>query len=305
MNVYQNNTLINPKTIENFVTNPNFRINQKGETEYRSNNYSVKYFVDRWQVKGNCLLQINKNNIAFTKTSEANDSYAVIMQTIEDYYELEGKPLTLSVEFVDENNIATLAIVKIKAGWVYKDEDYELARTWSFQYVISSVHTLPNKMLRIYIHIAKTAPLNFKCSIRNVKLELGLYATPFLFPNYDLELLKCKQYFQIITGIYSIDAYRSDCILAYIRFRQHMRIAPTLSFKTNIFNSLSPKGVCVINSYGNPYDGFEYMLGRSTVTSGKEEFSIKAINTSIEIEKFNSFIVIGTDNPVYADSEIY
>lgn len=181
----------------NMVINPDFSINQRGKLKYEMDNYSRKYTVDRWCIKGKSTVDVVDNGIKFTKTSEAGEAYCTITQVIENCSKIEGETLILSVSYMD-NNEKKIGILKINKGWSYTDETHELSRVWILGYIILAVYARPDKMLEVDIHIAKTAPLNFSCIFNYIKLEVSNIATIFVPPDITIERIKCMRYYQKI-----------------------------------------------------------------------------------------------------------
>lgn len=200
----------------NMIINPDFSINQRNKNEYNITNYTRTYTIDRWTVKGKSTLKVLDNSINLIKTSEAGEAYTAITQVIENCSKIEGKELTLSVQYID-NNEKKIAILNIDKDWDFKQETYEIKRIWILEYLILAIYARPDKMLEVDFHIAKTAPLNFNCIFSYVKLELGKVATIFTPPDLTIEKFKCMRYYQKI-GIEPKTNLISSMILTPICF---------------------------------------------------------------------------------------
>lgn len=85
-------------TNPNILTNPLFRINQRGQTSYTlTKNY--QYTIDGWwghQVGG--IIAISDDGISVTSPSDAGTSYCSFAQQLEPgMHKFEGQTITLSM----------------------------------------------------------------------------------------------------------------------------------------------------------------------------------------------------------------
>lgn len=164
--------------------------------------------------------------------------------------------------------------------------------------------------MSVHIHIAKTAPTNFKCKIKWAKLELGEIATPFVSPNHASELLKCKYYYQQIIGEFVPYIYADNNIYIAAKIDGSMRCVPTMKFKNKIFNNVqgnpnNPRGVAMVSYVGGIHTGFTFTY----FLNGNEGNDIRYITILATKENHgcmnNAYLIIGIDNPLCLEAEIY
>lgn len=184
---------------ENYILNPNFKINQKGEKSYSITDYHELDCVDKWKILGNSLLEIGKNGVIFTKKGQIHTEDTALRQIIENSSDLEGKPLIFSIQYY-KNGVIQSARLKVPANWRFpspnfpQDSEYELAHTRILNDVRLGITAKTERLLVVNILLMTSAPYDFKLSISSAKLEVGEKATPFIIPNLEVEKLKCDGY---------------------------------------------------------------------------------------------------------------
>ena len=180
----------------NLLINPDFKINQRGQTEYTAAGYTV----DRWKilnVNANGTVSVVNDGIIASKNGTGN---AYLLQEIEcDYI---GKELTLTVCI--DGVMYNLTDVIPETG-----ENASITIDNGKWYM-----TVVNSHLQICCRLTEnTNVINF------VKLELGSAATLFTPPDPATELAKCQRYYQI----------RSTGDIAAVDLRPTMRDTPTIT----------------------------------------------------------------------------
>lgn len=172
----------------NLLDNPDFRINQRGQSEY----YNVAYSVDRWFMPTNGLrMTVNDSQITVGRTD--NRSGKILIQRIsKSELNLSGKIITFSTMVSGVNADYSIRI------WA---DDNTIGVTYA---VNDGVYTctaqIPDdyEMLSVGYHTNSTTP--GMIIPYWAKLELGGKATPFVPPNPAVELMKCQRYYQRIGG---------------------------------------------------------------------------------------------------------
>ena len=170
----------------NLLINPDFAINQRGQSTYTGIS-AYTYTVDRWCIwKYNCdnygtITVNNDGSLAVDGTMGADD--AILTQTMEYGAALVGKTVTLSLEVSEITGTISIqqhknvqSTLNISAPGVHK-----ITFDWD------------NSSNRIVIN-------NTNCThytVKWIKLELGGAATPFAPPDPAAELLRCQRYFTI------------------------------------------------------------------------------------------------------------
>ena len=193
----------------NLLINPDFRINQRGKSEYTG---TVQYSVDRWRVSSAGKITVNSDGTV-THTSPAETQTWFIYE-FDDAYFLDGKTVTLSAETVDGDIISATGIVPV--GVV------------SSVIRIASVPTSIGGTLDLWkrpegkLLLQFATPASASITPKWAKLELGSVATPFIPPDLATELAKCQRYYQIHTtgDIDPVDIRPSMAEITDIRQRE-------------------------------------------------------------------------------------
>lgn len=202
----------------NLLTNPDFKINQRGNSTYSSTNSKKIYTVDRWNI-------YNANLNASTKVlTNPNSSSGQFKQTLElpliGTYTVTIKASRVSgnVHFFINENGANIIDKSIVSG----------LNTVTF--------TSTKGISEVGVLISSGASLQ----VDYVKLEEGAVATAYTAPNPIEEHPKCQRYFQYIPKLYCVPlVYTRNLIGVSEKFFQatsgnlptEMRTTPTLTYK--------------------------------------------------------------------------
>ena len=182
-----------PGTNPNLLINPNFAINQRGQTSYTR----VGYTVDRWHKPGNGIVNPQSNGILFI--GEANGT-SDIRQYLENSKIYDGKTVSLSVKLSNDylklENIAINLSGTSEISLAYKKQGDIAA--W--------IRYSPSKGLYVQIRVEQ----NKEVTLEWVKLEIGSVATEFSPPCIAEELPKCQRYYQIRSNSYTIKTSAID-----------------------------------------------------------------------------------------------
>lgn len=188
----------------NLLINPDFRINQRGQTEYTS----VGYTADRWYMAYLNKTEITENGIKVHNIN-ARTNNAWMIQRIEllpaGTYTFTVKlrksraDLVLRVHTSGTKSTTEWQTVTAKIAPIADRSDYQLQ--------IATTDSDPSALADDWVEIAWA------------KLELGSIATSFIPPDPATELVKCQRYYQIHT---SGDINPVD-------LRPNMRIVPTIT----------------------------------------------------------------------------
>ena len=189
----------------NLLINPDFKINQRGLTEYTGYGYTV----DRWRVSANGHVTVNSDG-TITHTSPA-DATTWFIQEFEDAYFLDGNEITISAKNANGGIVsatgtvpigAVVSVIHIASVPINSDSTLDL---WK------------RPEGKLLLQVATTAGCS--TTLEWVKLELGSVATPFTPPDPATELAKCQRYYQI----------RSTGDIAEVDLRPSMRATPTIT----------------------------------------------------------------------------
>lgn len=154
----------------NLLINPDFKINQRGNTSYEQQGYSV----DRWKI-WNVTVTPNSNGGITIKNDKYTDT-GTFIQILENATEGES---TLSCYVTSVSGTVTMIA----------DDDSQVV----LKQGLNVLHTSRNtKNFTIFLNQGTSITLKW------VKLEQGTVATSFIAPNPAEELVKCKRYFQVL-----------------------------------------------------------------------------------------------------------
>lgn len=202
----------------NLLTNPDFKINQRGNSTYSSTNSKKIYTVDRWNI-------YNANLNASTKVlTNPNSSSGQFKQTLE-------LPL-----------IGTYTVT-IKASRVSGNVHFFINENGSNiidKSIVSGLNTVTFTSTKGVSEVGVLISSGASLQIDYVKLEEGAVATAYTAPNPIEEYPKCQRYFQYIPKLYCVPLiYTRDLISVSEKYFQatsgnlptEMRITPTLTYK--------------------------------------------------------------------------
>ena len=174
----------------NLLINPDFKINQRGKTEYTGIS-AYTYTVDRWCIwKYNCdaygtVTVNNDGSLSVDGVKGAND--AILTQELENGAELVGKTITLSLE------------IEEIAGSIIVQQHYNASSSLTVS--APGIHKVTfewQEATKYRIVINNTNCSHYK--IKWAKLEPGSIATPFIPPDPATELVKCQRYYYNSNG---------------------------------------------------------------------------------------------------------
>lgn len=172
----------------NLLINPDFRVNQRGQSEYSSG-----YSVDRWFIEGNkCSVRPSVDGILITSVINPDTNTHVFGQKIEN--PLKPGKYTLSLNVSEASGVWSARIRTVNASGDYVDS-----------YYTSVLHNGVNKVSvdlsegeyisAVSVGINKGTEAGNSLKLAWVKLEIGGDATAFVPPDPATELVKCQRYF--------------------------------------------------------------------------------------------------------------
>ena len=172
----------------NLLINPDFRVNQRGQSEYSSG-----YSVDRWFIEGNkCSVRPSVDGILITSVINPDTNTHVFWQKIEN--PLKPGKYTLSLNVSEASGVWSARIRTVNASGDYVDS-----------YYTSVLHNGVNKVSvdlsegeyisAVSVGINKGTEAGNSLKLAWVKLEIGGDATAFVPPDPATELVKCQRSF--------------------------------------------------------------------------------------------------------------
>lgn len=219
---YLGNKFSNP----NLLINPDFRINQRGNSTYTTSSESSIYTVDRWMlVRGKATVN-SDGTVTVTATSGTTNKEGYFQQKLENA--ISGA-YTVSMEVV---RISGTVRIAIDGAWKTVTSGKNV-----FQGVNSS-----NNFNSVGLQLAVGASITLKY----MKLEQGSVATLFIAPNPAEELEKCLRFSRYIPSIYCVPLRRyigdiSNARAYYLPlgcvFETKLRVKGTITLKGGAFDS--------------------------------------------------------------------
>ena len=218
----------------NLLTNPDFRVNQRGMTEYSSG-----YTVDGWYIEGNkCSVRPNADGILITSAINPDSNTHAFWQKIEN--PLAPGKYTLSLNVLEVSGVWSARIRTVNASGDYVDS-----------YYTSVLHNGVNKVSvdlsegeyisAVSVGINKGTEAGNSLKLAWVKLEVGDGATPFVPPDPATELAKCQRYLYVLRGSLLraglAEAYSTSYAIFYLYAPASFRTIPSVSFENVVLSS--------------------------------------------------------------------
>lgn len=208
----------------NLIINPDFKINQRGETSYTSavaQTIKIVYSVDRWCLYGHSLTVNSDKSVTITPTTYSDGALIQNLETPVD------GDITVQVYAVGVSGTATIS--------VGPSDGSSTTEIGTLNNGLNTF-TFSRGIKRLVIRVNSGT-----LTLKYAKVEKGTVATPFVAPNPAEEYPKCQRYFQYIPKLYCIPlVYTRDLISVSGKFFQatsgnlptEMRITPTLTYKS-------------------------------------------------------------------------
>ena len=234
----------------NLLINPNFAINQRGQTSYSG----AVYGVDRWQGQTS----------GATVTTLANGirisgQYTGIWQKIET--NLSGKTVTASCKLsaINSGTGGLLRIYYTTDGkkWNFNNPGVQITAVG----IATLTETIPDDALYVAVFIGSTG--NSDVVFEWAKLEIGSVATEFSPPSIAEELPKCQRYYQRFAqgaGGYGLPiisagyASSTTSIVFPIALACSMRNTPTVTYSEIYYRVSGKSNNNLVNTINSPVD---------------------------------------------------
>lgn len=197
----------------NLLINPDFKINQRGETSYIgafAQTIKSVYSVDRWYLYGTSLTVNSDNTVTITPTTYSDGAFIQKLETPVD------GDITIQVYVVDVSGTATVSV-----------GPFDGSPTTEIGTLKNGLNTFTfsKGIKRLVIRV-----ISGTLTLKYAKVEQGKVATSFVAPNPADELIKCQRYYfkryyfyVFYSGSESFTYIFSDTIPS-------MRIKPTVNF---------------------------------------------------------------------------
>lgn len=245
---YLGNKFSNP----NLLINPDFKINQRGETSYTSavaQTIKVVYSVDRWSLYGHSLTVNSDESVTITPTTYSDGALIQNLETPVD------GDITVQVYAVGVSGTATVS--------VGPSDGSSTTEIGTLKNGLNTF-TFSKGIKRLVIRV-KSGTLTLKYT----KVEQGTVATSFIAPNPAEELVKCKRYYDFSVlhfyGVCNSNGSLNEDLVLY----RHFRTSPTFSTNATYSKNVTVSTLALKGSN----DGGYYLYVR-TPTSGTYELDL-------------------------------
>lgn len=251
----------------NLLINPDFKINQRGNSTYSSTGAGAT--VDRW-LGTNVKTVVNSDNTVSVTSLSGTGYYTQHEESIsygKHTYSIYVQAITGTVKAF------------------YKSKDSKDVELGALKQGLNTFTSLDDGFKTFFLSIAGGSSVTLKYA----KVEQGTVATSYIAPNPIEEYPKCQRYFQYIPKLYCVPlTYTRNMINSSDKYFQstngnlptEMRIKPTLKYK----------------AIGQS-DGSTFASGASF------ELDSKSINTVTLSSVVSNFTI--TVNEITLDAEIY
>lgn len=203
----------------NLLINPDFKINQRGETSYTSaiaQTVKIVYSVDRWCLYGHSLTVNSDKSVTITPTTYSDGALIQNLETPVD------GDITVQVYAVGVSGTATVS--------VRPSDDSSTTEIGTLKNGLNTF-TFSRGIKKLVIRVNSGT-----LTLKYAKVEQGKVATSFVAPNPADELIKCQRYY--FNRYYFYVFYSGSASFTYIFSDTipSMRIKPTVNF-ANTSNS--------------------------------------------------------------------
>lgn len=255
----------------NLLINPDFKINQRGKTEYAyQNSGATQYTIDRFRVVFLNIKTASDGLILNANGTNAGGGY--ISQVLEDAVKgdtilsFKVSAVAGTIEFRNLNSVDAGDTVTISSDGVY---------------TIKGTNTK-----KVIAHITKGS----SCKIEWIKLEQGSIATPFVAPNPADEKKRC-QYF---TYRASIDGKVTNL------YRNTLQIVID-----GLIMRITPSALITYNGESNKAN--IYGVGTVTPSSIKAIKGMNNMHIELGVDSSNTqkIVCLYGSNDILLDAEIY
>ena len=204
---YMGNKFSNP----NLLINPDFKINQRGATNYESDSgASVNtYSVDRWSLYRHKLAVNSDESITLENTTSSEGAFSQILE-----YAVEGD-VTIQIYVADVSGSASVLVMTSDGRTVVTVGNLKKGL---------NVFHYNQGLKKIYIKV-----LTGTITLKYAKVEQGAVATPFIAPNRAEEFVKCCRFFQTFQVMYTTYGLSEQHYYHKLPLVTALRVNPTVS----------------------------------------------------------------------------
>lgn len=204
---YLGNKFSNP----NLLTNPDFKINQRGQSTYSSTGAGAT--VDRW-IGTNVKTVVNSDGTVTVSSLSGVGYYTQHEESIsygKHTYSIYVQAITGTVKAF------------------YKSKDSKDVGLGTLKQGLNTFTSVDDGFKGIFLSVAGGSSVTLKYA----KVEQGTVATTFITPNMAEELIKCYRFYQIVSIDMSKISFNGDQGFIPFTPKAKMRSTPTLGYWTN------------------------------------------------------------------------
>lgn len=287
----------------NLLINGDFQVWQRGESFDRDllTDNSLMYTADRWQVYRSTS-STNMTRMLVSKTENGmklvikGSGQARLVQTLECPKSLWGKDVTFSAKCDKPVELIIGFRDDIKPTY---GPGYNMGSKKSSASSVTYNVPYGAKSISVSFNLIQTEDTTY--NIEWTKLEVGTYTTQFVPKSYAEELRDCEYFYQEIQGIFQLSTIAADQFNIGMSYDNMRVTVPTLSFKSNVFNTDS--SVCIMREDTTIVDGASFSLVNSNM---KNNLVCAATKTAHGVTgKASVTLRVGPENPICIDAEIY
>lgn len=231
----------------NLLINPDFKINQRGQSTYSSTGAGCT--VDRWL----------GTNVQTVVNSDCTVSVSSLSGT--GYY-------TQHEESISYGKHTYSIYVQVITGTVkafYKSKDSKDIELGTLKQGLNTFTSSDDGFKSFFLAIEGGSSVTLKYA----KVEQGTVATTFIAPNPAEELVKCRRYYNFIVAHFYGPSNPDGFINEDLATLRDFRTSPTFDIKSTFSNGVTESSLVMKGSSANGY----YLYAR-TVTSGKYALDI-------------------------------
>lgn len=195
VNQSDNKTIELPNEIAsnpNILINPDFAINQRGQTEYTTGGYTA----DQWKTQSSFAVAISDNGISVSPKQTLTANMFGLRQIIPCTETLRGKTLVLSSDIMQAHDYAYMQCMAVNAAGQNLAVSSKIKLSEGVNSVCIDIPA-ETKTISVQFTINAGAGTSDTLKVHWAKLELGANATTFCPPDPASELAKCQRYYQI------------------------------------------------------------------------------------------------------------
>lgn len=226
----------------NLLINPDFKVNQRGQSTYSSTGASCT--VDRWL----------GTNVQTVVNSDGTVSVSSLSGT--GYY-------TQHEESISYGKHTYSIYVQVITGTVkafYKSKDSKDIELGTLKQGLNTFTSSDDGFKSFFLAIEGGSSVTLKYA----KVEQGTVATTFIAPNPTEELVKCRRYYNFIVAHFYGPSNPDGFINEDLATLRDFRTKPTFDIKSTFSNGVTESSLVMKGSSANGY----YLYAR-TLTSGK------------------------------------